>query len=322
MKEKDLSPKDPHDRFFKTVMSDALNIKQFIEEFLPKELSAEISLNNMKMLPTEKVRRYTKYHMDLAVECNIGDTKAQVYFIFEHKSYPDTGVLLQMLGYMYATWDEQKKENLPLTPIIPVVIYHGGQEWNIPTNFQGQFESLKETIKPYMPEFKYALIDLSLLSDEEIRQKAKGNAFLAASLELMKYVPRQDVSSIMGITDIILLPERDKLTLFWYMIYALDVEEETMQEIVEKLGGEQVMPSLAERLIKRGKMEGKLEGKLEGKIEGKQTTLIKQLRRKFGLTPWEEEKIRSINDEAKLDAALEAILDAKSKSEVLKILES
>ena len=196
------------------------------------------------------------------------------------------------------------------------------QEWNIPINFQGQFESLKETIKPYMPEFKYALIDLSLLSDEEIRQKAKGNAFLAASLELMKYVPRQDVSSIMGITDIILLPERDKLTLFWYMIYALDVEEETMQEIVEKLGGEQVMPSLAERLIKCGKMEGKLEGKLEGKIEGKQTTLIKQLRRKFGLTPWEEEKIRSINDEAKLDAAAEAILDAKSKSEVLKILES
>lgn len=187
------------------------------------------------------------------------------------------------------------------------------QEWNIPINFQGQFESLKETIKPYMPEFKYALIDLSLLADEEIRQKAKGNAFLAASLELMKYVPRQDASSIMGITDIILLPERDKLTLFWYIIYALDVEEETMQEIVEKLGGEEVMPSLAERLIKRGK--------IEGKIEGKQTTLIKQLRRKFGLTPWEEEKIRSINDEAKLDAAAEAILDAESKSEVLKTLD-
>ncbi|WP_342449229.1 DUF4351 domain-containing protein [Acetomicrobium sp. S15 = DSM 107314] len=160
-----------------------------------------------------------------------------------------------------------------------------------------------------MPEFKYALIDLSLFSDEEIRQKAKGNAFLAASLELMKYVPRQDASSIMGVTDIILLPERDKLTLFWYMIYALDVEEETVWEIVKKLGGEEVMPSLAEKLIKRGKMEGK------------QTTLIKQLRRKFGLTHWEKEKIRSINDEAKLDAAAEAILDAESKSEVLKMLD-
>ena len=96
--------------------------------------------------------------------------------------------------------------------------------------------------------------------------------------------------------------------------FTLDVEEKTMQQIAKKLGGEEVMPSLAERLIKRGK--------IEGEVEGKQKALIKLLHRKFGLTPWEEEKVRSINDEAKLDAALEAILDAKSKSEVLKMLES
>lgn len=83
----------------------------------------------------------------------------------------------------------------------------------------------------------------------------------------------------MGITDIILLPERDKLTLFWYMAYALDVEEETMQEIVEKLGGEEDMPFLAEKLEKRGE----LEGKKIGKIEAKRSTLIKFLKRKFGL---------------------------------------
>jgi len=48
-----------------------------------------------------------------------------------------------------------------------------------------------------------------------------------------------------------------------------------------------VMPSLAERLIKRGKMEGKLEDEAQGEIRGKQKTLIKQLHRKFGLTPRE-----------------------------------
>jgi hypothetical protein len=82
----------------------------------------------------------------------------------------------------------------------------------------------------------------------------------------------------MGITDIILLPERDKLTLFLYMAYALDVEE-TMQEIVEKLGGEEDMPFLAEKLEKRGE----LKGKKIGKIEAKRSTLIKFLKRKFGL---------------------------------------
>ncbi|HUM45123.1 MAG TPA: DUF4351 domain-containing protein [Fervidobacterium sp.] len=72
------------------------------------------------------------------------------------------------------------------------------------------------------------------------------------------------------------------------------------------------MPSFAEKLIKQGKQEGT--------IKGKQDLLIKQLRRKFGLSSSEEKTIRSVTDEVKLDAAAEAIFDAKSKEEVLKLL--
>jgi predicted transposase YdaD len=80
------------------------------------------------------------------------------------------------------------------------------------------------------------------------------------------------------------------------------------------------MPSFAEKLIKQGKQEGKIEGKKEGKIEGKHDVLIKLLRRKFGLSSSDEKIIRSVTDESKLDAAAEAIFDAKSKDEVLKLL--
>lgn len=72
------------------------------------------------------------------------------------------------------------------------------------------------------------------------------------------------------------------------------------------------MPSLAEKLIKQGKKEGK--------IEGKQELLINFLRRRFNITSKEEKMIRSVTDESKLDAAAEAVLDAKSKDEVLKLL--
>ncbi len=84
------------------------------------------------------------------------------------------------------------------------------------------------------------------------------------------------------------------------------------------------MPSFAEKLIKqgeeRGEKRGKERGKIEGKTEGKQDLLIKLLRRKFGLPLSDEKTIRSVTDELKLDAAAEAILDAKSKDEVLKLL--
>jgi len=84
------------------------------------------------------------------------------------------------------------------------------------------------------------------------------------------------------------------------------------------------MPSLAEKLIKqgeeRGKIEGEKRGEIKGIIKGKQDLLIKQLRRKFGLLSSDEKTIRSITDESKLDAAAEAVLDAKSKDEIFKIL--
>jgi len=76
------------------------------------------------------------------------------------------------------------------------------------------------------------------------------------------------------------------------------------------------MPSFAEKLIKQGEERGKIEGE----IKGKQDLLIKLLRRKFGLPFSDEETIRSVTDELKLDAVAEAILDAKSKDEVLKLL--
>jgi hypothetical protein len=70
------------------------------------------------------------------------------------------------------------------------------------------------------------------------------------------------------------------------------------------------MPSLAEKLMSKGE------------IKGKQDLLIKQLRRKFGLSSSDEKTIRSIRDESKLDAAAEAVLDAKSKDDILIYIEA
>jgi len=262
--------------------------------------------------------------MDIAVECKIADTKGQLYFVFEHKSYPDPGVLLQILSYMTILWDEQRKKNVPLTPVIPVIIYHGSSSWNVTTHFQGQFDSLNESIKPYIPEFNYVLVDLTQIPNDEIEQKAEDTPFLMASLLLMKLVALHDIEGITKITVIISMSEEERIILILYLFYTLDVDQDTMQQIVKELGGEELMPSLAEKLIKRGEERGKIEGEkrgeIKGTIKGKQDLLLRLLRRKFGLSSSDEKMILSVTDEVKLDAAAEAVLDAKSKDEVLKLL--
>jgi len=190
------------------------------------------------------------------------------------------------------------------------------------------FDSLNESIKPYIPEFNYVLVDLTQISDDEIEQKAKDTPFLMASLMIMKLVASHDIEGIMKITVIIKLSEEERIILILYLFYTLDVDQDTMQRIVKELGGEEIMPSLAERLIKqgeergekRGEKRGEERGERKGTIKGKQELLIKQLRRKFNLTHDEEKMIRSVTDESKLDAAAEAVLDAKSKDDVFKVL--
>jgi len=122
----------------------------------------------------------------------------------------------------------------------------------------------------------------------------------------------RDIENIKGVAVIAELSKEEKIILLLYLYYTLDVDQDTMQRIVKELGGEELMPSLAEKLIKQGKQEGE--------IKGKQDLLIRLLRRKFGLSSSDEKMIRSVTDESKLDAAAEAVLDAKSKDEVLKLL--
>jgi len=226
---------------------------------------------------------------------------------------------------MIVTWDEQRKKNKPLTPVIPVVIYHGFSSWNITTHFQGQFDSLTEIVKPYTPEFNYLLVDLTRISNDELEQKAKDTPFLMASLLLMKLVAMRDIDGILRVAVIIRLSEEERIILLLYLFYTLDVDQNVMQEIASKLGGGKIMPSLAERLIKqgeeRGEKRGEERGERKGTIKGKQALIIKLLRRKFNLTSKEEKMIHSVTDESKLDAAAEAILEAKSKDEVLKLLQ-
>jgi len=82
-----------------------------------------------------------------------------------------------------------------------------------------------------------------------------------ASLIIMKLVALHDIEEITKITVIISLSEEERIILILYLFYTLDVDQDTMQRIVKELGGEELMPSLAEKLIKQGEKEAKKRAK-------------------------------------------------------------
>ena len=57
---------------------------------------------------------------------------ALLYVLFEHKSNPDHWVAMQMLRYLMMVWHRERTEHrvAVLPPTVPVIVYHGTQEWN------------------------------------------------------------------------------------------------------------------------------------------------------------------------------------------------
>ncbi|MCG5499188.1 Rpn family recombination-promoting nuclease/putative transposase, partial [Ectothiorhodospira variabilis] len=60
-----------------------------------------------------------------------------IYTLIEHKSWPDMGAPLQLMGYRHRIWTryaQDKPERLrTLPPIITLLVYHGRTSWDVPT---------------------------------------------------------------------------------------------------------------------------------------------------------------------------------------------
>jgi hypothetical protein len=127
------------------------------------------------------------------------------------------------------------------------------------------------------------------------------------------------------------LGEKDRLTEYLQVIleYVFQASEyvdvHDVREALQKIPqGERLMPTIADKLreegMQQGMQQGMRQGMQQGEIQGKRIILLKQMQRKFSLTSGEESLITSVQDQAVLDQALEAVLFAQDKMEVLRVL--
>jgi predicted transposase/invertase (TIGR01784 family) len=91
----------------------------------------------------------------------------------------------------------------------------------------------------------------------------------------------------------------------------------------ETARGAQTMPYVTswERMgIEKGIEQGFVQGRQAGELRERHAVLKRLLDRKFGLEPGDTELIEGVTDPDRLDAALDAILDATEREEVLGLL--
>ncbi len=325
----------PHDKLFREVTSDLENARSILENNLPKPVLDLMDLKSLEISKDSFIEKeLADYYSDMLYRVKLTDGgEGFVYLLFEHKSYYDRYVHLQLLEYMIKIWrlyikqHKGKGKTFKLPIVIPLLICHARQEWLEETvRLTSLLSGPVNDLVGYIPNFGFELYDLHRYSDDQI----KGTIMTRVMLLLFKYIFKPDfrhkLPEIFSLLQTLMEKETGLQYLevvIRYLASVLDEERLSLKEIKEmaeqaisKETGGYVM-TLAEKL----RNEGKIEGKLEGEAKGLRNAIELGMTLKF---PVDIEavmvRVNQINDIVILDEITEALKTAKDSSEILALL--
>ncbi len=277
--------KNPHDVYVRRAFRKVTLAADFFCHYLPPEI--------VQLLDLERVthdegafadKRLRQQFSDLLFRVGLragGETFVQL--LVEHKSAPEKRVGVQIFRYL-AHILARAEQNAPLPPVIPVVLYHGRQRWDVPTEFAALFELPTELnlLRPYLPHFNYYLCDLSAYNElpggGELQTKLSllKNIFSADFLTQFPAVLQQLMNSV-PMTEV----NAELETAVWYAQHGAGANEKqtskALQEAFAEIG-EDKMPTI----IDKWREEGLSQGIQQGLEQGLQQTALLQLNKKLG----------------------------------------
>ncbi|MDD2443018.1 MAG: Rpn family recombination-promoting nuclease/putative transposase [Desulfotomaculaceae bacterium] len=328
---------NPHDKFFKKTFGDVAVAKDFLNNYLPQKIMGIIDIETLEPQKDSYIDEDLKEGFsDLLFRANINNREGYLYLLFEHKSYPSRDVAFQLLKYTVRVWDTKIGETGQLPIIIPLVVYHGKEGWNIKPTLGEMilgYDELPQDIRALVPNYQYLLFDLSRFTDEEI----KGAVITRITVMIMRDIQRKGISAIWEIVleAVALLQElEDKETgleyfeiLMRYVFSARpDFTKDDLYELVKKIettypeGSEKVM-TLAQAFREEGMERGIEVGLEKGETKALARTVIKFLVRRFDFVPEDLKQGISKLDAPTLDVILDRVLDFENLDEVKKYIQ-
>jgi len=194
---------------------------------------------------------------------NHGEKSAYIYILMEFQSSPDKAIPVRMLNYITMFYDflfrQSKVGKLP--PVLPLLIYNGKQNWNVPFK-------LEELIEPYLPErfiphFEYYPIIEKNYSDETLFE-IKNLVSAIMLVENSRYKADLDEIAV-RVAECLKKEHREDIRMF------SDREPKEWIEMPQKGGNRHMFVDIAQR-IKRDLLN---EGMEQGKLSDKHDVLIR-----------------------------------------------
>ena len=187
---------NPHDAVFKAVLGQEQYAREFLEKHLPENIRKLVDLATLKRRNESHIdEQFQEYFSDLVFDLKIQNQNGQAYLLFEAKSQPDPFAELQIFNYQLRLWLQdfkqiktQKKKHL--TPIIPLLFYHGKNAWKVKP-LKSLFEpDTDENLLAFVPQIQYIIHDTATLNQAALLE-ANITAFMQ-NLMRMRYLKKED----------------------------------------------------------------------------------------------------------------------------------
>lgn len=185
---------NPHDRMFKALLDDPGRAATLVREYLPAAVRSRLAGTPPELVDGSFVDEELHGAQNdrlFRVALKTGES-ALVHVLMEHKSTPDPRTPFQPMGYMVRIWERygegRRGRSAAVPPIIPLVFYHGGEDWTIPTAIIDCIDADLD-FKSLIHDFRYTLHDLRHIPDERLSSERASRAGLAT----LKYVFVTDI---------------------------------------------------------------------------------------------------------------------------------
>jgi predicted transposase/invertase (TIGR01784 family) len=264
-----------------------------------------------------------------------------IYLLIEFQS-SNAPMSLRLLEYLARIYKKQvpEKSTAPLRPVVPIVIYNGESPWSEDPQFIHRFRGITKGLIPYIPDFRYFLLDEGRF-DKNILRKLKGAVASFIRLDTIDRLEHHDLMARRIIAILKVLRDSDPesamllgkymegLLAHWGIAngeavgYINEGRKSMLGQRFERYVEEKVNEGLQrgmEQGIEQGIEKGTEAGLKKGALLDKQAVLLRMMDKKFSLATGDEERVRSCTDLNKLDEALDIILFTDRKEAVLEEL--
>ncbi len=171
--------------------------------------------------------------------------------------------------------------------MLPLLIHQGPGDWNVSCEFVELFGLVPEILRPHLPSFRHALVDLACVADDRLSAEPR----LRAQLKALKYARRPDLPEKVNVllAEAPILEVLDVALILSYIDRGpIAVSPEVIRETLHRLvpdREEEIMGHLTQPYFAKGLAEGLAKGLVEGRAKGEATALVRVLEKRFGVLP-------------------------------------